>query len=140
MSINISLEEYELFKSFKEQIEEKKQEYFDLEIEKEALEKRIKELALFHERKKKKALVQLTIIEQEVIKARASLQELKKQSKKDARSLVKLEEKVCAIKNDMMKGCNSKKLETFLIKTGSGYVSKTVFVRLNANIVNLYIK
>ena len=39
MSINISLEEYELFKSFKEQIEDKKQEYFDLSIEKEALEK-----------------------------------------------------------------------------------------------------
>ena len=108
MSINISLEEYELFKSFKEQIEEKKQEYFDLSIEKEALDKRIVELAKFHEIERKKVLVQLSIIEEEVHRARGSLAELKKQSKSEARALVKLEEKVCAVKRDMKTGCSSK--------------------------------
>ena len=34
MSISISLEEYELFKNVKEQIEEKKKEFFNLNMKK----------------------------------------------------------------------------------------------------------
>ena len=53
MSISISLEEYELFKSFIEQIEEKKKQFFYLNMEILEREEKMNQCAIFYEKEKK---------------------------------------------------------------------------------------
>ena len=53
MSISISLEEYELFKAFKEQIEDKKKEFFNLNMKIIEREEKMHERAIFYEKEKR---------------------------------------------------------------------------------------
>ena len=52
--------------SFKDQLEEKKQEYFKLMKEKEVVENELIDTVNFYRNKKNKSLLQLSIIEKEV--------------------------------------------------------------------------
>ena len=79
MTVTINIEEYELLMSFKDQLEEKKEEYFQLLKEKKVIETELRDTANFHQNEKNKSLLQLHIIEQEVEKSRQVLEELKKQ-------------------------------------------------------------
>ena len=53
MSISISIEEYELYQSFKEQIEEKKKEFFNLKLKIIEREDKMNERVILYEREKK---------------------------------------------------------------------------------------
>ena len=96
MTVTINIEEYELLMSFKDQFEEKKQEYFNLLKEKEVVETELRDTVNFHRNERNKSLMQLSVIEQEVAKSRQVLDELKKQSRKESKALVLLEERLCA--------------------------------------------
>ena len=96
MTVTINIEEYELLMSFKDQFEEKKQEYFKLLKEKEVVEIELRETVNFHRNERNKSLLQLSIIEGEISKSRQVLDELKKQSRKESKAIVELEKKVCA--------------------------------------------
>ena len=96
MTVTINVEEYELLMSFKDQLEEKKEEYSKLLKEKEIIENELKDTVIFHRNERNKSLLQLSIIEQEISKSRTVLDELKKQSRNETRALVVLEERLCA--------------------------------------------
>ena len=96
MTVTINIEEYELLMSFKDQLEEKKQEYFKLMKEKEVVENELIDTVNFYRNEKNKSLLQLSIIEKEVEKSRQVLDELKKQSRKETKAIIALEEKLCA--------------------------------------------
>ena len=96
MTVTINIEEYELLMSVKDQFEEKKQEYFNLLKEKEVVETELRDTVNFHRNERNKSLMQLSVIEQEVAKSRQVLDELKKQSRKESKALVLLEERLCA--------------------------------------------
>ena len=96
MTVTINIEEYELLMSFKDQFEEKKQEYFKLLKEKEVVEIELRETVNFHRNERNKSLLQLSIIEGEISKSRQVLDELEKQSRKESKAIVELEKKVCA--------------------------------------------
>ena len=83
MSISISLEEYELFKAFKEQIEDKKKIFFNLNMKIIEREEKMHERAIFYEKEKRIAYETLSIIKKEIGKARVCLQDLKKECDKD---------------------------------------------------------
>ena len=96
MTVTINIEEYELLMSFEDQLEEKKQEYFQLLKDKEVVETELRETVNFHRNEKNKSLLQLHIIEKEVEKSWQVLDELKKQSRKETKAIIALEEKLCA--------------------------------------------
>ena len=96
MTVTINIEEYELLMSFKDQLEEEKQEYFKLLKEKEIVETELRDTVNFHRNEKNKSLLQLHIIEKEVEKSRQVLDELKKQYRKETKAIIALEEKLCA--------------------------------------------
>ena len=96
MTVTINIEEYELLMSFKDQLEEKKQEYVKLLKEKEVDDTELRDTVNFHRNEKNKSFLQLIIIEQEVAKSRQVLDELKKQSRKETKAIIALEEKLCA--------------------------------------------
>ena len=101
MSISISLEEYELFKAFKEQIEDKKKKKFNLNMKIIEHEEKMHERAIFYEKEKRIAYETLSIINKEIDKARICLEDLKKECDKDKKKkkIAEIEKKLlCAIK------------------------------------------
>ena len=56
MSISISIEEYELYQSFKDQIKEKKREFFKLNMKILEREDKMKERVILYEKEKKNCL------------------------------------------------------------------------------------
>ena len=56
MSISISIEEYELYQSFKDQIEEKKTEFFKLNMEILERKDKMNERVVLYEKEKKNCL------------------------------------------------------------------------------------
>ena len=62
MSISISIEEYELYQSFKEQIEEKKREFFKLNMKILETEDKMNERVILYEKEKKIAYETLKIV------------------------------------------------------------------------------
>ena len=108
MSISISLEEYELLKTFKEQIEEKKKEFFNLNMKILEHEEKMNQRAIFYEKEKKIAYEILAIINNETDKARICLEKLKKDCKKDKTKIAELEKKLlCVIKQEQIE-CSCK--------------------------------
>ena len=62
MSISISIEEYELYQSFKEQIEEKKREFFKLNMKILERKDKMNERVILYEKEKKIAYETLKIV------------------------------------------------------------------------------
>ena len=77
-------------------MKKKKQEYFNLLKEKDVVETELRDTVNFHRNERNKSLMQLSVIEQEVAKSRQVLDELEKQSRKESKALVLLEERLCA--------------------------------------------
>ena len=109
MSISISLEEYELFQSFKEQIEKRKKEFFNLNMKILVREEKMNQRAIFYEKEKKIAYETLAIINNEIEKARVCLEKLKKDCNKDKTKIAELEKKLlCVIKQEQIeRSCKS---------------------------------
>ena len=83
-------------------MKKKKKEHFVLLKEKETAESQLREIVCFNENEKNKSLLQLSIIEEEVVKARETLEELKKkQSKREAKAIVDIEKRLCASEKTM---------------------------------------
>ena len=66
MRINISIEEYELFKNFKDQINEKKKEFFDLNMKIMDREGKIYQRVYVYEKERKIAYETLSILHKEI--------------------------------------------------------------------------
>ena len=99
MSIKISLEEYELFQSFKDQIEEKKKEFFKLNIIILGREDKMNERVYVYEKEKKVAYETLNILNKEITKARLVLDALRKECNDNKLKIADLENKLeCAVK------------------------------------------
>ena len=99
MSINISIEEYELFKNFKDQINEKKKEFFDLNMKIMDREDKMYQLVHVYEKEKKIAYETLSILNKEIDKARLVLESLRKECADDKLKIIELEKKIeCAVK------------------------------------------
>ena len=98
MTVNIAVEEYELLVSFKDQLKEKSDEYHYLIKEKEKKEKEIIDLKNFYKNEKNKNIKQLNIIEEEINRCTAILDDLKEKVRKEQVLLNILEGKVCAFK------------------------------------------
>ena len=97
--MNISLEEYALLQSLKFQFEEKKKEFFELNLKILDREEKLYERTRFYEREMKIAKETIRILEEEIIKARECLDNLKKECAEDKKKLLQLEEKTsCALK------------------------------------------
>ena len=64
--------------------------------QKNVVETELRDTVNFHRNEINKSLMQLSVIEQEVAKSRQVLDELKKQSRKESKALVLLEERLCA--------------------------------------------
>ena len=94
MSISISIEEYELYQSFKEQIEEKKKEFFDLNMKIIEREDKMNERVILYEREKKIAYETLKIVNDEIIKARLVLEAIKKECNGNKMQIELLEKKI----------------------------------------------
>ena len=98
MSINISIEEYELFKNFKDQINEKKKEFFDLNMKVMDREDKMYQRVHVYEKEKKIAYETLSILNKEIDKARLVLESLRKECADDKLKIIELEKKIeCAV-------------------------------------------
>ena len=98
MSINISIEEYELFKNFKDQINEKKKEFFDLNMKIMDREDKMYQRVHVYEKEKKIAYETLSILNKEIDKARLVLESLRKECADDKLKIIELEKKIeCAV-------------------------------------------
>ena len=99
MSINISIEEYELFKNFKDQINEKKKEFFDLDMKIMDRESKMYQRVHVYEKERKIAYETLSILNREIDKARLVLESLRKECADDKLKIIELEKKIeCAVK------------------------------------------
>ena len=100
MSINISIEEYELFKNFKDQInEKKKKEFFDLNMKIMDREDKMYQRVHVYEKEKKIAYETLSILNREIDKARLVLESLREECADDKLKIIELEKKIeCAVK------------------------------------------
>ena len=99
MSINISIEEYELFKNFKDQINEKKKEFFDLNMKIIDREDKMYQRVHVYEKEKKIAYETLSILNKETDKARLFLELLRKECANDKLKIIEFEKKIeCAVK------------------------------------------
>ena len=99
MSINISIEEYELFKNFKDQINEKKKEFFDLNMKIMDREDKMYQRVHVYEKEKKIAYETLGILNKEIDKARLVLESLRKECADGKLKIIELEKKIeCAVK------------------------------------------
>ena len=99
MSINISIEEYELFKNFKDQINEKKKEFFDLNMKIIDREDKMYQRVHVYEKEKKIAYETLSILNKETDKARLVLELLRKECANDKLKIIEFEKKIeCAVK------------------------------------------
>ena len=99
MSINISIEEYELLKNFKDQIEEKKKEFFNLNMKVIEREDKMYERVHVYEKEKKIAYETLSILNKEIDKARLVLDSLRKECEDNKLKIIDLENKIeCAVK------------------------------------------
>ena len=99
MSINISIEEYELFKNFKDQINEKKKEFFNLNMKIMDREDKMYQRVHVYEKEKKNAYETLSILNKEIDKARLVLESLRKECADDELKIIELEKKIeCAVK------------------------------------------
>ena len=98
MSINISIEEYELFKNFKDQINEKKKKFFDLNIKIMDREDKMYQRVHVYEKEKKIAYETLSILNKEIDKARLVLESLRKECADNKLKIIELEKKIeCAV-------------------------------------------
>ena len=91
--MNISHEEYALLQSFKFQLEEKKKEFFALNIKLLEREEKLYERTRFYEREMKIAKETIRILEEEINKARECLDTLKKECAEDKKKLIQIEKK-----------------------------------------------
>ena len=91
--MNISHEEYALLQSFKFQLEEKKKEFFALNIKLLEREEKLYEPTRFYEREMKIAKETIRILEEEINKARECLDTLKKECAEDKKKLIQIEKK-----------------------------------------------
>ena len=99
MSINISIEEYELFKNFKDQINEKRKEFFDLNMKIMDREDKMYQRVHVYEKEKKITYETLSILNKEIDKARLVLESLRKECAEDKLKIIELEKKIeCAVK------------------------------------------
>ena len=99
MSINISIEEYELFKNFKDQINEKRKEFFDLNMKIMDREDKMYQRVHVYEKEKKITYETLSILNKEIDKARLVLESLRKECADDKLKIIELEKKIeCAVK------------------------------------------
>ena len=97
--MNISLEEYELLQSFKFQFEEKKKEFFELNLKILDREEQLYERICFYEREMNIAKETIRILEEEIVKARKCFDNLKKECAEDKKKIIQLEKKTsCALK------------------------------------------
>ena len=97
--MNISLEEYELLQSFKFQFQEKKKGIFELNLKILDREEKLYERTCFYEREMKIAKETIRILEEEIVKARKYLDNLKKECAEDKKKIIQLEKKAsCALK------------------------------------------
>ena len=97
MSISVSIEEYELYQSFKEQIEEKKREFFKLNMKILEREDKMNKRVILYEKEKKIAYETLKIVHDELIKARLVLEAIKKEYDGNKMQIELLEKKIkCA--------------------------------------------
>ena len=93
MSISISLAEYELCQSFKFQLEEKKKEFFELDLKILDREEKLYSRTQFFDREIKIAKETIRILNEEINKARKFLEILKKECGSDKKKLNELEKK-----------------------------------------------
>ena len=93
MSINISIEEYELLKNFKDQLEEKKKEFFNLNMKIIEREDKMYERVEVYEKEKKIAYETLSILNKEIDKARLLLDSVRKECADNRLKLIDLEKK-----------------------------------------------
>ena len=91
--MNISHEEYAPLQSFKFQLEEKKKEFFALNIKLLEREEKLYERTRFYEREMKIAKETIRILEEEINKARECLDTLKKECAEDKKKLIQIEKK-----------------------------------------------
>ena len=99
MRINISIEEYELFKNFKDQINEKKKEFFDLNMKIMDREDKMYQRVHVYEKERKIAYETLSILHKEIDKARLVLESLRKECADGKLKIIELEKKIeCAVK------------------------------------------
>ena len=93
MSINISIEEYELLKNFKDQLEEKKKEFFNLNLKIIEREDKMYERVEVYEKEKKIAYETLSILNKEIDKARLLLDSVRKECADNRLKIIDLEKK-----------------------------------------------
>ena len=93
MSINISIEEYELLKNFKDQLEEKKKEFFNLNMKIIEREDKMYERVEVYEKEKKIAYETLSILNKEIDKARLLLDSVRKECADNRLKIIDLEKK-----------------------------------------------
>ena len=99
MGINISIEEYELFKNFKDQINERKKEFFDLNMKIMDREDKMYQRVHVYEKEKKIAYETLSILNKKIDKARLVLESLRKECADDKLKIIELEKKIeCTVK------------------------------------------
>ena len=99
MGINISIEEYELFKNFKDQINERKKEFFDLNMKIMDREDKMYQRVHVYEKEKKIAYETLSILNKKIDKARLVLESLRKECADDKLKIIELEKKTeCTVK------------------------------------------
>ena len=98
MSISVSLEECELFQSFKDQIEEKKREFFKLNMKILEREDKMNERVLLYEKEKKCAYETVRIDNDEITKARLVLEAIRKECNNNKSKIALLEKNLECVK------------------------------------------
>ena len=102
MNISISIEEYELYQSFKDQIEEKKREFFKLNMKILEREDKMNETVILYEKEKKIAYETLKIINDEIIKSRLILDEIRKECNDNKIQIALLENKLECVRQSQV--------------------------------------